>query len=95
MQHETMVMFNMTEAPIKVEHVAWNVVMDGSVGNNETYILYEIVKATYRHPDAKDNMTVVNLEEHNRGKVKATDLNASPYIVMYHAQRNVAIVSRI
>jgi len=93
MQYDTMVMFNMTEPPIKEEHVAWNVVKDGE-GPTESYILYEIVKATYRHPDAKDVATVVNLEERNRGKMDSRALNASPYIVMYHAQQTIAMVAR-
>jgi hypothetical protein len=93
MQYDTMVMFNITELPIKEEHMAWNVVKDGEQGE-ESYILYEIVKATYRHPDAKYDVTITNLEERCRGKMDSRALHASPYIVFYHAQQTIAMVAR-
>jgi hypothetical protein len=93
MQFDTMVMFNITELPLKEEHVAWNVVKDGELGE-ESYVLYEIVKATYRHPDAKYDMTISNLEERCRGKMDSRALHASPYIVFYHAQQTIAMVAR-
>jgi hypothetical protein len=86
MQYDTMVMFNMTEAPIKTEHVAWNVTKE----LDNKYRLYEIVRVTYRHPDAKDLATVVNLEERLRGEVDATQAASAPYVLMYHAQINIA-----
>jgi hypothetical protein len=96
MQYDTMVMFNMTELPIKEEHVAWNVVKDTLYTDScaESYVLYEIVKATYRHPDAKYDMTITNLEERCRGKMDSRALHASPYIVFYHAQQTIAMVAR-
>lgn len=93
MQHETMVMFNMTEPPIKEEHVAWNVEKKGG-GDQTCYVLSEIVKATYRHPDARDVAVVTNLEVRDRGKVMDHQLIASPYVIMYHAQQTVAMVAK-
>jgi len=93
MQYPTMVMFNMTEPPIKEEHVSWYVNRYEEDGK-EIYTLYETVLAFYRHPDAPDRMTVKNLEIRNRGKVESTDLIASPYIVMYHVQQTMSMVAR-
>jgi hypothetical protein len=93
MQYPTMVMFNMTEPPIKEEHVSWYVNRYEEDGK-EIYTLYETVLAFYRHPDAPDMMTVKNLEIRNRGRVESTDLIASPYIVMYHVQQTMSMVAR-
>jgi hypothetical protein len=93
MQYDTMVLFNMTELPIREEHVAWNVTKESKEGV-EVYRLTEIVKATYRHPQAPNDMNVSNLEERQRGFVNANALMASPYVLMFHAQQNVATVAK-
>ena len=93
MQYPTMVMFNMTEPPVKEEHVSWHVSLTRDEGK-EIYTLFETVRAFYRHPDAPDIMTVQNLEIRNRGRVESTDLIASPYIVMYHTQQTMGMVAR-
>ena len=93
MQHTSMVMFNMTEPPVKEEHVSWYVSLTRDEGK-EIYTLFQIVWAFYRHPDVPDMATVKNLEIRNRGRVESTDLIASPYIVMYHAQQTIGMVTR-
>ena len=95
MQYPTMVMFNMTEPALEETHVAWNVVtIDSSPeDSNKKYQLFEVVRAKYRHPDAPNDAFVFNLELRNRGIVDASDLNASPYVIMYHAQNGMIAAS--
>ena len=71
--------------PVKEKHLCYYTERD----DVKTISLYEVVKATYPHPDAPEHATVECVETRFRKSCKAYASSGAPLVLLEAAQANM------
>lgn len=78
------ILINVTGKPVFQTHLSWT--YQEFTDKGQSYIvLYELVKATYKHPEAPDHAVIERIEHREIKRCLKTESNAAPIMLLKYA----------